>query len=147
MHYRHALSFKTLGGGGGLGGVAYKDRARPPLRAESCRPLIQWLAGGELPAEGHTHRRRQCGRVNGVWKQKSARQRPEQEALGMGPCSPVPPLSLKQGFRCRRICQPAGICTVDNPPPSPGPGPAEEHQSPSCQPQTTPAKACRLLLQ
>ena len=26
------LSFKTGGGGGGLGGVAYKDRARPPPR-------------------------------------------------------------------------------------------------------------------
>ena len=24
------LSLKTRGGGGGLGGVAYKDRARPP---------------------------------------------------------------------------------------------------------------------
>ena len=24
------LSLKTPGGGGGLGGVAYKDRARPP---------------------------------------------------------------------------------------------------------------------
>ena len=26
------LSLKTRGGGGGLGGVAYKDRARPPPR-------------------------------------------------------------------------------------------------------------------
>ena len=35
------LSFKTRGGGGGLGGVAYKDRARPPPRGQDLETLFQ----------------------------------------------------------------------------------------------------------
>ena len=38
--------FQNPGGGGGLGGVAYKDRARPPPRDEEapCTASVCWRA-------------------------------------------------------------------------------------------------------
>ena len=47
------LSFKTRGGGGGLGGVAYKDRARPPPRGHPLNGTsLQSGAGRRNNANG-----------------------------------------------------------------------------------------------
>ena len=48
------VSFKTRGGGGGLGGVAYKDRARPPPPPP---PPVKIRIGYITPAFSGTQKR------------------------------------------------------------------------------------------